>query len=233
MLFRPNGGPRVIVAHECETIAQQIGVVLLDAGFAPLRAQYGSQALGLLDRFQPVALVVDVALSDVMSFQLIDHLRRKEELRGVKVVLVASVFNKVAYKRRPTTLYGADDYVEQHHIPDMLPRKLCRLLGMGEPGDGTAHLERCQSIHDGEVRTDLSGSERVRALARSIVADIALYNEAELGKCMQQGNLGPLESALAEGRRLLAEMSPAGDLPAGDPIMEAFEALVEEMRQVR
>ena len=34
------------------------------------------------------------------------------------VVLVASIYNRTGYKRRPTSLYGADDYVEQHHIPD-------------------------------------------------------------------------------------------------------------------
>ena len=46
------------------------------------------------------------------------------------VILIASVFNKTAYKRTPHSLYGADDYVEQHHIPDMLPVKLARLIGL-------------------------------------------------------------------------------------------------------
>ncbi len=45
------------------------------------------------------------------------------------MVLVASVYNRTGYKRRPTSLYGADDYVEQHHIPDALVGKLERLIG--------------------------------------------------------------------------------------------------------
>ena len=44
-----------------------------------------------------------------------------------RVVLVASIYNRTGYKRRPTSLYGADDYVEQHHIPDALVGKLERL----------------------------------------------------------------------------------------------------------
>jgi hypothetical protein len=32
------------------------------------------------------------------------------------------------YKRTPTNLYGADDYIEKHHIPDSLVNKLRKLI---------------------------------------------------------------------------------------------------------
>jgi len=32
------------------------------------------------------------------------------------------------YKRTPTNLYGADDYIEKHHIPDILVPKLNKLI---------------------------------------------------------------------------------------------------------
>src|SRR5205807_6370680 len=86
----------------------------------------GRQASAALAR-KPSALVLDVALPDVHAFELVEEAHNKAP--EIRVVLVASVYNRTGYKRRPTSLYGADDYVEQHHIPDSLLVKLERLIG--------------------------------------------------------------------------------------------------------
>ena len=229
MVFRSSPGPAVLVAHESEEISQQIGSVLLNVGFTPLRAAHGRQALTILEKRRPVAAVLDVGLGEVMSFQLVEYVRQHRELQAVRVVLVASVFNAAAYKRRPHSLYGADDYVEQHHIPDMLPEKLGRLLQMSAGKDSADLEERRARIHEGETRADLTGAERVKVLARSIVADIALYNEAELGAFLATRELAALAKALEEGRRLLSEMTSPGDYAGRDPILDAFHAMVAEM----
>jgi DNA-binding response OmpR family regulator len=229
MVFKSSPGPAVLVAHGSEEISQQIGSVLLNAGFAPLRAAHGGQALKLLDRRRPVAAVLDVGLGEVMSFQLIEYVRRHRELNALPVVLIASVFNSAAYKRRPHSLYGADDYVEQHHIPDLLPGKLGQLLHVKAGKDHADVDERRARIHEGEARADLAGVERVKVLARSIVADIALYNEAELATFLVTRELTPLTKALDEGRRLLLEMTNIGDHAGRDPILEAFHAMIARM----
>jgi hypothetical protein len=36
------------------------------------------------------------------------------------------------YKRTPVSLYGADDYIEKHHIPDFLPVKIRNLIQSSE-----------------------------------------------------------------------------------------------------
>jgi hypothetical protein len=43
-------------------------------------------------------------------------------------VLLSSVYDMRRYKRTPTNLYGADDYIEKHHIPDFLVNKLRKLI---------------------------------------------------------------------------------------------------------
>ena len=229
MLFRESAGPAVLIAHESEEISQQIGSVLLNCGFAPVRAAHGGQALKILEKRRPVAAVLDVGLGEVLSFQFVEHCRHHEELKSLRIVLVASVFNAAAYKRRPHTLYGADDYVEQHHIPDMLPQKLGRLLQIAAGHDQNDLEDRRARIHEGETRSDLSGGERVTVLARSIVADIALYNEAELSEFLATRAVAPLKRALDEGRRLLSEMTNPNDYPSADPILVAFQAMVAEM----
>ena len=55
---------------------------------------------------------------------------RGQDRGAAFVVLVASVYRPTGYKRRPTRLYGADDYIEIHHLGDALSVKLRRLLGL-------------------------------------------------------------------------------------------------------
>jgi CheY-like chemotaxis protein len=230
LIFRDPGGPPVVVAHESDTIAQQIGLALVDAGFAPIRVARGRDAVRLIEAQKPPAVVLDVALTDTMSFQVIEHIRASAELRAVKVVLVASVFNRTAYKRRPESLHGADGYVEQHHITDHLPERLSALLGL--PAPSSSHrmgADIRQRIIDGEARTDLAGGERVRALARSIVADIALYHEADFRRAAAGREVAELKQALAEGRRLLGEMVNVEDLGDLDPIGAAYDEILRTM----
>ncbi len=180
MVFRRADGPKVLIAHESEEMSQQLGAVLLAENFWPLRAADGAAANSLLDSVSPGAAVLDVGLSVVSTFEVIERLRNHPPLADIKVVLLASVFNKTAYKRKPTSLYGADDYVEQHHIPDLLPAKLSRLLGFEPVTISRGMRETIDRIAAAHRRQDLYGPRRVRVLAQAIVADIALYHESEI-----------------------------------------------------
>jgi len=51
-------------------------------------------------------------------------------LKETKVVLVSAIYDKTRYKRAPSSLYGADDYIERHHIHDGLIPKLKKMLGI-------------------------------------------------------------------------------------------------------
>ena len=75
----------------------------------------------------PSALVLDVAVGGRLAYEVVEEARKHASTR---VVLIASIYNRTGYKRRPTSLYGADDYVEQHHIPDALVPKLSSI---GDP----------------------------------------------------------------------------------------------------
>ncbi len=226
LLFRPGGGPAVVIGHPSELLGRQIGLALLDGDFAPIWVRDGAAVLAAVRRHAARAAVLDVALEEPRSFEVVEQLRRGP---SVAVVLVASVFNRTAYKRRPQSLYGADDYVEQHHIPDMLPAKVSRLLSLPEPTPPAWDDAVQEDIKRGEARFELSGAARVRALARSIVADIALYSEAELVRHARGDEVAAVAASVEEGRRLLAEMVRGA--VAGDPIGEAFAELLSELRR--
>lgn len=231
MVFCDGKGPQVVIAHESEALCRQMGTVLLEVGMTPLRAADGAEVMRLLEAFRPAAVVLDVGLSRVLTFQLVEYIRRTPALKNTKVLLVASVFKKTAYKRRPTSLYGADDYVEQHHIPDMLARKLAKLLEH-DIATVDGHVEERRALIEAtQARSDLGGALRVRALAHSIVADIALYHQGAFEKAVC-GEQSDLEEPLQEGRRLLAEIVEDPTAHGGsDPIGEAFSAFINEMRR--
>ncbi len=232
MLFPAAKGPEVLVAHGSEPLALQIGQAVAAAGMRPLRVVQGTDAMRLIETRRPPAAVLDVALAEIFAFQLIERLRASPAVAATKVILVASVFNKTAYKRRPSSLYGADDYVEQHHIVDHLPERLCRLLGLPAPALGDVASRRAAlSGHDLPDAPDEGA--RARLMARNIVADIALYSKDEIGKAVNGDWPQGLRDALDEGRRLLAARVDPRSYAGQDPILDAFLALLRELREVR
>ncbi len=229
-----SAAPRVLVAHEAEALLTDIANVLGNAGFAVVPVRDSGDALRLMIETRPDAVVLDVALTTVRAFELIDQVRASAELAEIKIILVASVYNRTAYKRKPMKLYGADDYVEQHHIVDLLPAKLYGLLGVRGPAVAfPSHhhdpgIEAPVAIPTNAVSA--ADAERVRALAHSIVADIALYNHLGLESALAGATDPALDSALIEGRRVLATMVAESQWPVTDPVREAFEVLITQMR---
>jgi DNA-binding response OmpR family regulator len=168
-------------------------------------------------------LVVDVALPGAPGFELTGPARDA----GVKVViLVASVFRRTSYKRRPQRLYGADDYVEIHHLGDHLPNRLRAHLGLGDeqlPSDSLREV-----IGALQERGDEHLSQQTpEGLAALIVADVLLYNGDRITES------GSVEEALAaiagdldDARELFSQVRPSAALGERDLIDEAVRELV-------
>jgi CheY-like chemotaxis protein len=174
--------PQVLVAHDSDTIREALRRLLAEAGYRVTAVADGHGAVAALEG-RPEGMVLDVAISGVFAFEVLERVRSRA--LPTKTVLVASVYNRTGYKRRPTSLYGADDYVEQHHIPDSLVPKVERLVGPGHahaPGAVAEKEEqaRIQSASEGRMKMRFKTREealsRAERLARLIVADIALYN---------------------------------------------------------
>jgi hypothetical protein len=104
-------------------------------------------------------------------------------------------------------------------------------LGESEAVRNEAVLQRADLIRVAEQRGDLEGLRRVRTVAHNIVADIALYNQSDIERVVKTGNLDTMASVLQEGRRLLTEMVDIRYVRDADPIMDAFQALIDSMRR--
>ncbi|MGZ3426904.1 MAG: response regulator [Polyangia bacterium] len=248
----------IIVAHESDTIREAIRRLCADAGYEVHAVAEGEAALRALDA-RPAALVLDVALPKVHAYEVVEEVKRRAP--NTRIVLVASIYNRTGYKRRPTSLYGADDYVEQHHIPDALLVKLERLIGPApravelppphvlppegvEIRDAAAAREAALPSSNGEKSAPAAKTqglpnmiERAERLARLIVADIALYNGDALDAADHHGHELELEARLRmdleEGRLLFDLRVPAEVRRTRDFIAEALAEIRHQRRAGR
>lgn len=123
-----SSAPLVLVAHDSDVVRAMISELLTSAGFSVDTAPEGVEALRKATENKPRGMVLDVGLPGIYGFELCERLKSNPATKSIKVVLLSSVYDKKRYKRTPTNLYGADDYIEKHHIPDFLVNKLQKLI---------------------------------------------------------------------------------------------------------
>ncbi|NTW57688.1 MAG: response regulator [Nitrospirae bacterium] len=130
----------VLVAHDSKLVAEMVQGVVKEAGLTVVHATDGLDALKKATALKPKVMIVDVGLTGIYGFELCERLKGDPDTRNIKIILLSSVYGLTAYKRNPVTLYGADDFIEKHHIPDRLVPKLRQLLS-GQPAASPAPEE--------------------------------------------------------------------------------------------
>ncbi|PLX72166.1 MAG: histidine kinase [Desulfuromonas sp.] len=208
----------VLVAHSDPALCGAIQEILNKADIGSQTCFDGPSALDAMQARPPQVAIVDVALPGLYAFEVVERIRSVAGLEQVKIILLSSVYNKMAYKRRPASLYGADAYIEKHHLPDSLVATINRLLTGAEPapvGDlETNREERVESeaqtpdqeIEERRFSTELNSeiqkaeteetsaaeacemTQKAHRLARNIVSDIALYNQQKVEQGVQEGS---------------------------------------------
>ena len=90
-------------------------------------------------------------------------------------------------------------------------------------------LEKGGTPRFGQERYEREGRKRGVVLARSIVADIALYHQVEVYKVAKGEPSISLGGILDEGRRILRETVDFHYFPSQDPVGDAFNSLLDEL----
>ncbi|MBI3994650.1 MAG: response regulator [Nitrospirae bacterium] len=140
----PSGSPlnekKVMAVVEGEASNEMIREVLADGGFEWVPGGVGQDVMTLLERERPGIVIVDVGIPDILGFEIAPRIKKRSDLKGIGVILLASVHDKTRYKREPESLYGADDYIERHHIHDQLLPKINRVLESKKQPASTAGI---------------------------------------------------------------------------------------------
>lgn len=250
----------VLVAHSDKALCATISDILADAALSCQICHSGQETLDCMRALPPQVAVIDVALPGLFVFEMVDKIRKCPGLEQVKIILLSSIYNKTAYKRTPSSLYGADDYIEKHHIPDDLVTKINRLAvnavpvsalgtspaeiipGQAFPDQESGYLirdfvdtanDRIRSAEEGEISGQKPDDrvEKARRLARIIVSDIALYNQDRVEEGIRSGNFFQIMAPeVEEGKRLFSERIALEVSLKEDFLQQAFNSFIERRK---
>lgn len=246
---------RVLIANSDKVICSRVEEILKTEDIEVLKAYDGAEAMSIVENSRPHVAILDVALPVMYGFQVCDNIKGNEGLkRDVKVILMASIYDKTRYKRNPTSLYGADDFIEIHHLPDDLVPKINRLILSSKSDESQAEgynkdteeavtqevkssvpsKEYLNSLRSGENvidPKDRDAQEKARRLARLIVSDIALYNGELVAEGIRNGTFYKLiKDDIKEGIEHFKKKVPPS-IPAEVYLKEAFQDFTSKMRK--
>ncbi|MRR53512.1 MAG: response regulator [Deltaproteobacteria bacterium] len=158
----------VLVANESPDFCASVAHILSSEPITVLCCHDGKEAMDLIEEHRPDVVLLDVALPTLYGFEICETIRNTPALSAVKTILIASIYDKTRYKREPQSLYGADDYIEKHHIPDSLSAKIYRLVF----GQKTVDQDLDDSsLAEEEKPTDLEDMSEQEMVAQELVRE--------------------------------------------------------------
>jgi DNA-binding response OmpR family regulator len=258
----------VVIANESASFCAAVAKVLEPEPFQVFTFNDGKEAFEAVQRLRPDVILLDVALPSMYGFEVCERIKKDPALSGVKIILIAAIYDKTRYKRSPVSLYGADDYIEKHHIPDSLVSMIYRFVTNQKPMEKPAKdedvragegLVKPQQLNQQEINAQLDtrrqmqaaeeretmpqaaqpaagGSsqahEKAKRLARIIVSDIILYNQAKVEEGIKNDTFySILQDDIREGRALYERRVPEEIRKSTSFLESAFEELIAKKKQ--
>ena len=225
----------MLVVHESAETFAVVARIASQSGHAAINVRDGAQALALTSTTNFALVLVDVATQGVYAFELVPKL--KALALSPHVVLMASVYDPAAYKRAPTSLYGADAYIEQHHLPDKLPEIIAKIFAGAPPAISVDAVQEERAVLRDAARESLIAGSRdeqiaqARSLARRVLMDVSLYQGDLWAQGLANRNLRELlKKPLADAKSFVNARLPASlqDTGAPDFIEEALAQLLAD-----
>jgi signal transduction histidine kinase/CheY-like chemotaxis protein/ligand-binding sensor domain-containing protein len=112
-------GQRILVVEDDEAAYDTLSTYLQSAGYVPVRARTGEEALRLVQAMQPLAITLDLVLPGMEGLEVLRALKANETTADVPVIIVSILDN-----REVAIAFGAEDYFVK---PVDWPRLLRRL----------------------------------------------------------------------------------------------------------
>jgi predicted Zn finger-like uncharacterized protein len=125
---RPSQIVKFVVAHESPSFCEAVMRVVANEPFLVYDSNDGGEAMAIIERVKPDVVLLDVALPTMYGFEICEAMRQNPSLAHTKIMLLAAIYDKRRYRRDPASMYGADDVIEKHRIPDELVARIYALI---------------------------------------------------------------------------------------------------------
>ncbi|HEV7767255.1 MAG TPA: response regulator [Thermoanaerobaculia bacterium] len=162
-------GERVLVVEDEDAAFDTISAYLQSAGYVPVRARTGQEALERARVMSPRAITLDLVLPGMEGWQVLRSLKGDAETSDIPVVIVSMLEN-----RELALAFGAEDYFVKPVDWPRLLRRLSEITGRGArlllvDDDATVHqmLEQ-ELVKEGYVlEIATSGADAIERAERS------------------------------------------------------------------
>jgi predicted Zn finger-like uncharacterized protein len=248
---------KVLVAHSNPNIVNEISGLLISHGLKVVSSSDGIDAMVKITKEQPFLVLIEVGLPKIYGFEVCKRLKSRPETRGTKFILISSIYDKDKYKREPSSLYEADDYIEEHQLGDSLIGKVQRLTS-GAPGTPVKEKKEqprtqpqpetppqapapetgIQEKPVPEIKTEKAPDtapfqeqiERAKRLARTIISDIFLYNSSKAEQSLKNDTFfSDFAAEIKEGMKLYESRIPQEVRDSG----EFFNSTIREQIELK
>jgi len=243
---------KVLIAHSNPSVVENLNSLLNGAGYRTVVSGDGIDAMVKALKELPLFCIVEVALPKIYGFEVCKRLKARPETRDIKLILVPSIYDKTKYRREPVSLYGADDYIEEHELSTRLLGSIERIKNgapaeQEKPATPAAGPEvqptpqpssapipaeapskpqpavQTPPTAPAEEKTD-EFTEKAKRLARTIINDIYLYNSGKVEESIRRGNFFDVFAAeVKEGQKLYDNRIPQEIRSKADFYREAID----------
>lgn len=189
---RDQGTVTAVVADIQRDFRNMVVEVLRRQDFHLYIAEDGETALKLAESKQPRLLFVNPYLPKMMGIDLIAKLRSRSG-KSPTIFLLGAIHDSKRYRRRPESLYGADDYFDEGANEDTVLRKLRYHLNI-----------QLDAAEEG-------AAEDVQAhrLAKIVFTDLLVYEPERMKQVRKVEDFFNLfREEAAEGRKYIEERVP-------------------------
>jgi predicted Zn finger-like uncharacterized protein len=240
---------KILVAHSNPAVSNEITSLLQEKGYRTITAADGIETMVKSIKELPFLAVIEVGLPKIYGFEVCKRLKLRPETKGMRFILVSSVYDKSRYRRDPESLYDADDYIEEHRISELLMNSVDALRGK-EPEKKEEQIEkphveplRSASRPGTEPQLQAEGKgvqpavdekiERAKRLARTIISDIYLYNTSKADESIRNNTFATVFAPeMREGLKLYESRIPQEIRARGDFFKEALKNFTEAKKKI-
>lgn len=210
---RPES-PRVLIADEPRAFREFLKKSLEEIGCRVMVVDDGTAVESLLrEPTRPHVIFMNVVLRGTLGFVLCEKIKNTETLKEIKVVLIGAIYRMDRFRRDPSNMYGADDYIEEIIVKHDLQERMRKLVGAQ-----LNVIERDQGAPADVV-------EYARRLARIILSDLVIYHKENIdGYILTDTFLTSLSDEIEEGKEYFL-----GKIPSDRPeVYEIYQQTIEE-----
>ena len=207
--------PRVLIADEPRAFREFLQNSLSEIGCRVTVVDDGTAVeAALREPLKPHVIFMNVVLKGTLGFVLCEQIKNSPDLAHIKLVLIGAIYRMDRFRRDPSNIYGADDYIEEIIVKQDLQERMRRLVG--SQFDET-------TVREQGAPADVV--EYARRLARIILSDIVIYNKDRVDEYILSDSFQTsLADEIEEGKEYFLDKIPS-DRPE---VSEIFQQTIEE-----